>query len=304
MKNTLLVLVTLILSFTSHARREERELLDVHYGAHERQVFDLWLPKSLGKTPLVIYIHGGGWVQGSKDEMRKNAIIQKYLKAGIAFAAINYRFLKHAPLQTIMREDIGGFVQYMRYHAKEYNINKKLIMSHGFSAGGSASLWLGTHDDIADDENVNPVRRESSRVLAVGHLSAQVSYDFMDWYEYFERDKVDLFLGKQVWSRYYLTSIQDLLTPQGVEIRQDLDFYDNMSADDAPVLFWNGLPDIESLDGNHFMHSPKHAKLLYARSQKVGLEAKIILDGGKLIKSNVVNEAYKFFLGKLNKKIN
>ncbi len=300
MNKFIIFLISMCLSFAALAKRHKEMVADAHYGPHERQIFDLWMPKSLTKTPLVIYIHGGGWVQGSKDDIHGNQIIKKYLKAGIAFASINYRYLKHAPLQTIMREDIAGFVQYIRYHAKKYNINKKLVMSHGFSAGGSASLWLGTHDDIADEENIDPVKRESSRMLAVGHLSAQVSYDFIDWYEYFDSAKVDLYVGKQVWSRYHLSSIEELYTKQGMEIRQDLDMYENMSADDAPVLFWNGLPDIESQDGSHFMHSPRHAKLLYARSQSLGLEAKLILDGDKFIKTDVMGEAFKFFRKKIN----
>ena len=299
MIKSLLYLIVLTVCLSSFAHSAEKAPLTAHYGTHERQVFDLWTPISLTKTPLVIYIHGGGWVQGSKDDIRHNRIIQKYLKAGVAFAAINYRYLIHAPLQTIMREDIAGFVQFMRYHSKKYNIDKKLIMSHGFSAGGSASLWLGTHDDIADPDNADPIKHESSRMLAVGHLGAQVSYDFIDWYDYFDREKVDLYLGAQVWSRYHLKSIADLYTPQGVEIRQDLDFYDNMSADDAPVIFWNNLSDTESKDANHFMHSPKHAKLLYKRAQSVGLEAKIILDGDRTIKSDVMGETYKFFINKI-----
>ena len=301
MIKTILVLISLLLTINSWARPEEKVIFDAHYGPHERQVFDLWLPKSRTKTPLVIYIHGGGWVMGSKDEFRGKRIIQKYLKAGIAVAAINYRFLKHAPLQNIMREDIAGFVQYMRYHAKEYNIDKKLVMSHGFSAGGSASLWLATHDDIADPENIDPVKHESSRILAAGHLSAQVSYDFIDWYDYFGREKTDLYLGNQVWSRYHLNSIEDLFTQKGMEIREDLDMYSNMTSDDAPVLFWNGHPDIESHNGDHFLHGPRHAKLLHSKANSVGLETKIILDGDRVIKSDVMGECYKFFVDKIQK---
>ena len=78
-------LIIALFSFSSFARRGE-VILDAKYGTHERQAFDLWLPKSLKKTPLVVYIHGGGFVMGSKDEFRENNIINKYLNAGIAFA--------------------------------------------------------------------------------------------------------------------------------------------------------------------------------------------------------------------------
>ena len=296
MKTILFILTHLFLMNVLWAAKEERVFLDQHYGSHERQIYDLWLPKSSKKTPLVIYIHGGGFVMGSKDEIRSNHIIKKYLRAGVAFAAINYRFLKHAALQNIMREDIAGFVQYMRFHSKKFNINKKLILSHGFSAGGSSSLWLGTHQDIADPHHHDLKKRESSRVLAIGHLSAQVSYDFIDWFKYFGRAQTERFVGEQIWSRYHLNSLEDLYTDEGKAIRKDLDNYENMDANDAPMILWNGLPDIESETGSHFMHSPRHAKLLYERAQKVGLNAKLLLDGDSDKKYDVLAETFHFFI--------
>ena len=295
------IILFILLSLASHLTwaRSEKTLLDQHYGPDERQVFDLWLPKSSKKTPLVIYIHGGGFVMGSKNEIRGSRIIKKYLEAGIAFATINYRFLKTTPLQTIMREDIAGFVQFMRYHARKYNINKNYILSHGFSAGGSSSLWLGTHDDIADPEHENPIKRESSRVLAIGHLSAQVSYDFIDWFNYFGREQTERFVGQQIWSRYHLENFDELFTEKGKAIRQDVDSYENMDAEDAPMILWNGLPDIESPDGNHFMHSPRHAKLLTERAQQVGLEARLLLDADRSVKYDILGEVFNFFNEKI-----
>jgi hypothetical protein len=78
--------------------------------------------------------------------------------------------------------------------------------------------------------------------------------------------------------------------------------YENISSDDAPIIFWNGLKDIKSPDGNHFMHSPRHAKILYERTQEVGLKTKIILDGDKTQKSDVFLEVFKFFTQRIKKK--
>src|SRR5438874_484856 len=64
------------------------------YGKHERQVLDFWQAKSEKPTPLVLYIHGGGWQGGDKSSL--GAAIQQYLDAGISVAAINYRYVKQA----------------------------------------------------------------------------------------------------------------------------------------------------------------------------------------------------------------
>jgi hypothetical protein len=78
MKTIFFIFLQLSLLNSLWAAKEDRVFLDQHYGSHERQVFDLWLPKSAKKAPLVIYIHGGGFVMGSKDEIRTNKIIKKY----------------------------------------------------------------------------------------------------------------------------------------------------------------------------------------------------------------------------------
>ncbi len=60
------------------------------YGTHERQVLDFWQAPSKKPTPLVLFIHGGGWQGGDKNGLSGPAIRQ-LLDAGISVAAINYR---------------------------------------------------------------------------------------------------------------------------------------------------------------------------------------------------------------------
>ena len=298
---TLALALTFLSFFTPQAFA--KEFLDQSYGPHPRQIFDLWTPLQKTKktlTPLVIYIHGGGWQAGSKNELRKNPkLIDLALKKGIAIASLEYRFLKHAPLQTIMKEDIGGFVQYIRSRASGFSLNKDLIFAYGVSAGGSASLWLATHDDLAIPDSPNPLKRESTRVSGAGHLNAQVSYDFMVWYEFFGKEATDRFMGAQVYSRYHLHSTQDLFTAEGVQIRKDLDSYGNLSPDDPPLLLWNSLPDQSEPDYNHFVHSPDHTRILSKRAKEVGIRTQIEIkaDGAVLREGGVT--ALQFFEGTL-----
>jgi len=63
---------------------------DVHYGPHERQVLDFYQAKSSQPSPVIVYIHGGGFVAGDKRSVNP-AMLQDALDAGISFAAIHYR---------------------------------------------------------------------------------------------------------------------------------------------------------------------------------------------------------------------
>lgn len=284
----------------------QETLNNLSYGPHERNRFDLYLPKkSLVKSPLVIFIHAGGFVSGDKDSVNKYPeMIKDYNERGIAVASINYRFLDHAPLHHIMKEDIGGFVQFIRSQAKKYNLNKKLIMSMGASAGGSASLWLATHDDIADPLSNDPIKRQSSRIIAFAHINSQAGYDFIDWFDYFGKDVCFKFLKDQIWSRYHLNSVEDLYTEEGVEIREELDSLENMSKDDAPMYVYNsyGKKEVSEYDYDYFIHGPQHAILLAKRAKEVGLKYKrVIRSKGDHLPKNMMEDIRDFFLSQIRK---
>lgn len=108
---------------------------DIHYGDHPRQVIDFWQAKSDKPTPLVLMIHGGGWVNGSKDGYRGAA--PGYLKEGISVAAINYRMVPEATKEGIdppvkwPLSDAARALQFIRSKAKEWNIDKERIGATG-----------------------------------------------------------------------------------------------------------------------------------------------------------------------------
>lgn len=67
------------------------------YGAHPRNVLDFWKAESPAPTPLVIFIHGGGFQSFSKERIRPRDVRQ-LLANGISVAAINYRYVQTDPL--------------------------------------------------------------------------------------------------------------------------------------------------------------------------------------------------------------
>ena len=141
---------------------------NVKYGPWDRNVLDIWVSESKQPTPLIVYIHGGGFVGGSKEKVRQTNNVQQALDRGIAFASIQYRFRYYddgstsdpqlAPLPSILR-DSARAIQYLRYHAKDYNLDPTRIACYGGSAGAGTSIWLAFRNDLADPTSDDPILR-------------------------------------------------------------------------------------------------------------------------------------------------
>lgn len=189
-----LVLVALMLPLASGQEKKEKKkkapaapqptptAAKFAYGSHPRQVLDFWQAKSEKPTPLVLYIHGGGWRGGDKAGLSGTAIKQ-YLDAGISVAAINYRYVQNAveekvePPVKAPLEDAARALQTIRSKAMEWNLDKKRIGATGGSAGACSSLWLAFHDDLAKPDSSDPIARESTRLYCAAVSGAQVTLD-------------------------------------------------------------------------------------------------------------------------------
>jgi len=102
---------------------------------------DLYLPRySPGPTPVVMYIHGGGWVGGSKETSLFS--ILPYLEMGWAVVNVEYR-LGRISLAPAAVEDCRCALRWVIGHAKEYNMDASKIVVTGHSAGGHLSLTTG-----------------------------------------------------------------------------------------------------------------------------------------------------------------
>lgn len=163
--------------------RPDPTYADVVYGADsERQKFDFWKADSDKPTPVVLLIHGGGWVNGDKNSYG-NRPIKTLLDSGISVAAINYRFIAQAMEQKVEPpvkacvQDAARALQTIRANASKWNIDPKRIGATGGSAGACTSLWLALHDDLADPKSSDPIARESSRLQFAAVTGAQTSLD-------------------------------------------------------------------------------------------------------------------------------
>jgi acetyl esterase/lipase len=118
---------------------------DLSYGPHKQNKLDLYVPKSDGPVPLVLWVHGGGWELGSKYGGGPSLDL---IRKGYAVASIDYRLSWQAifPAQI---EDCMAAIRWLRSHAKEYNLDPDHFGAWGMSAGGHLAALLGTCDDTA-----------------------------------------------------------------------------------------------------------------------------------------------------------
>lgn len=155
--------------------KPEPDLADVAYGPHPRQVLDLWMAKSANPTPLVVFIHGGGFHGGSKEALSAE-LLRRCSEAGISVMAINYRLSPevHFPAHYL---DCARAIQFARSKAGEWNLDPQRIGATGGSAGAGTSLWIGFHDDLADPKHPDAILRQSTRLTCMAVQGAQSTYD-------------------------------------------------------------------------------------------------------------------------------
>ncbi|MCX7825240.1 MAG: sulfatase-like hydrolase/transferase [Verrucomicrobiae bacterium] len=249
---------------------------DVKYGPHERNVLDLWLAKSDKPTPLVVFIHGGGFVRGGKSGANPDAI-KRCLDAGVSFMAINYRFRQHAPIQDILR-DAARAIQFVRHHAAQYNLDPKRVASYGGSAGAGTSLWLAVHDDLADPKSDDPVLRQSSRIAAAGCMNGQATYDMTEWEKLIGKFQPEWIRGEDEDVKFYhFKSRDDFKTPEGRKVLADCSMISQITKDDPPIIMTCSIPDGEPRNRGELVHHPRHANAVKQRCDEVGVKCEIYL---------------------------
>jgi len=151
------------------------DVANAKYGPHERNVLDLWKAESEKPAPLLVFIHGGGFRGGSKEQLNP-ALLRGCLQEGISVMAINYRLSPEVQFPDHYM-DCARAIQFARLQAKEWNLDPERIGASGGSAGAGTSLWIGFQADLADPYSDDPVLRQSTRLRCMAVLGAQSTYD-------------------------------------------------------------------------------------------------------------------------------
>jgi acetyl esterase/lipase len=127
-----------------HGRRARRTPAhaDVPYidDAVEAQKLDIYLPatETSEPFPLVIWMHGGGWVTGDK----RHVGVRYLLEDGYAIASVNYRLLDEA-LPPAQVQDANAAASFLRREAETYGFDRDRFVLAGSSAGGRLTSLVG-----------------------------------------------------------------------------------------------------------------------------------------------------------------
>ena len=273
---------------------------NVSYGTHERQVLDFWQATSKLPTPLVFYIHGGGWIFG--DKSTAPAVVQ-YLAAGISVVSINYRYTSQATAAGILPpvraplEDAARALQYVRSRAADWNIEKTRIAATGRSAGACSCLWLAFHDDLADPQSSDRVARESTRLRCAAVVRAQTTLD---------PQQIQLWTPNSDYGGHafgFITDPNDKDSlrsqfPQFLSARDKIlpwiheySPYAHVSAGDPPIyLIYDSVPALGQ-NANDPTHTANFGIKLQERLREVRIECELVYPGAPGVK-HATEQAY------------
>ena len=270
---------------------------DVKYGPAARNVMDVWLAKSDKPTPVLVAIHGGGFMSGNKSV--DPGLLEDCLKSGISVMAITYRLSNEvkAPAQFL---DAARAIQFIRSKAKEWNLDGSHMAATGASAGAGISLWLGFHDDLADPKSADPLLQQSTRLTCMAVFNGQTSYDPRVIRELFPDAS-----GTYVYKSKALALLFDMdpdnldqLPAEKYKLFEECSAIPHLTKDDAPALLIYGST-LETPITNHDIgiHHPRFGKLLKEKMDALGIECQVAAGIPKGDHAKLVFEFVKKHLG-------
>lgn len=147
---------------------------------------DLYLPPGKsGRHPLVIYIHGGGWMSGHTRQSGAFAnwpgVLALIASRGYAVASVEYRLSGEAPFPAAI-QDVKAAIRWLRAHATEYGIDPGRVVVWGGSAGGHLAALAGVSCGVT---SLNPTAEKRAQIAPSGPEGDCVQ-GVVSWYGVFD----------------------------------------------------------------------------------------------------------------------
>ena len=127
----------------------------------ERTSLDVYPLEAGSRQPVVIFVHGGGWVQGDKANLQRAPAFEGFFRdRELVLVSINYRLLRHAdsPSATFRDQptDVAAAVRWVHDNIAGYGGDPNRIFLLGYSAGAHIVALVGTDERYLEQVGLSP----------------------------------------------------------------------------------------------------------------------------------------------------
>ncbi|CAN7679922.1 alpha/beta hydrolase [Rhizobium sp. LjRoot98] len=174
-----------------------RLMADIRYGVRDREVLDVILPDNIkGGAPLHVFVHGGYWRSGEKENYR--LVATPVLAAGGIAALVEYDLMPGQRLDVLV-DQVRRSVLWLQKHAAEFGADSDKITVSGHSAGAHLASFLAAR---APGETEHPTLPALQEMLLVSGI-----YDLAEIPDSFLREEAHMTAAEAAaWSP--LTAVQ------------------------------------------------------------------------------------------------
>jgi acetyl esterase/lipase len=132
-----------------------RKKSNIAYGLKARQRLDLYYSDQQGIKPLIVFVHGGAWSRGSKDDYK--FLAESLTKAGYDIAIMNYHLApEHIFPQYI--QDLADAIQFLVKNEERLAISTSQIALLGHSAGAFNIMSLIYHPQLMNFSGLDRIK--------------------------------------------------------------------------------------------------------------------------------------------------
>nr|WKN35620.1 alpha/beta hydrolase [Tunicatimonas sp. TK19036] len=222
----------------------------------QKHLLDIYLPPNAqGKLPLVIFVHGGGWLSNDKyaDIGYMKKTVAEIVSSGFALASIDYRFSTQAVFPAQI-QDCNRAVSFLYDNADTYGFDPQRFAVMGFSAGGHLASLMG----LSNNDQVN----------AFFMTGTSQSFTFKAVVDFYGPAELILFPGADDAKspEGLLIGAAPLARPDLAKAASPVTYVDQ---DDPPFLIIHGEKDA--------LVSPRHSQLLSAWLDAVDVSNELII---------------------------
>jgi acetyl esterase/lipase len=148
-----LVVWAILLGSVTHGQSAPRVERDIAYAEpkDERQLLEVYGPPTGSKLPVVVWVHGGGWMRGSKKKMDHKPVA--FVEKGLVFVLVNYRFVPAVTMDAIVR-DVAKSTGWVHANISRHGGDPDRLILMGHSAGAQLAALLCTDSRYIEAERV------------------------------------------------------------------------------------------------------------------------------------------------------